>query len=60
MLSVNDADLYKVDYTYTYNNDDTPSHKAGDFLYVGGQYQGQRFQTNSFYTYYWLILSHLN
>jgi hypothetical protein len=52
MLSVNDTNLYTIDYTYTYNNDNTPSNKAGDFLYLSGQYEGQRFHTNSFYTYY--------
>ena len=52
MLSVNDTNLYTIDYTYTYNNDNTPSDKAGDFLYLSGQYEGQRFHTNSFYTYY--------
>ena len=51
-LSVNGTDLYTIDYTYTYNSDNTPSDKAGDFLYLSGQYAGQRFQTNSFYTYY--------
>jgi hypothetical protein len=51
-LSVNEADFYTIDYTYTYNTDKTPSRKAGDFLYLGGQYAGQRFQTNSFYSYY--------
>jgi hypothetical protein len=51
-LSVNGADFYTIDYTYTYNTDKTPSRKAGDFLYLGGQYAGQRFQTNSFYSYY--------
>lgn len=51
-LSVNSTDLYAIDYTYTYNADKTPSNKAGDFLYLSGQYAGQRFQTNSFYTYY--------
>jgi hypothetical protein len=52
MLSVNGVNLYTIDYTYTYNKDNTPSNKAGDFLYLSGQYSGQRFQTNSFYTYY--------
>ena len=52
MLSVNGVDLYTNDYTYTYNNDNTPSTKTGDFLYIGGPYAGQRFQTNSIYTYY--------
>jgi hypothetical protein len=52
MLSVNDVNLYTIDYIYTYHNDNTPSNKAGDFLYLSGQYKGQKFQTNSFYTYY--------
>jgi len=52
MLSVNGTDLYTIDYTYTYNDDNTPSDKAGDLLYLSGQFSGQRFQTNSFYTYY--------
>jgi hypothetical protein len=51
-LSVNGTDLYTIDYTYTYNADKTPSNKAGDFLYLSGQYSGQRFRTNSFYSYY--------
>lgn len=51
-LSVNGTDLYTVDYTYTYNSDNTPSHKAGDFIYLSGTTAGQRFQTNSFYSYY--------
>jgi len=51
-LSVNGTNLYTVDYTYTYNNNNTPSNKAGDFVYLSGQYTGQRFLTNSFYTYY--------
>jgi hypothetical protein len=52
MLSVNGADLYTIDYTYTYNRDNTPSNKAGNLLYLSGQYTGQRFQTHTFYTYY--------
>jgi hypothetical protein len=51
-LSVNGIDFYINDYTYTYNSDNTPSNKAGSFLYLSGQYAGQRFQTNTFYTYY--------
>jgi hypothetical protein len=52
MLSVNGTNLYTIDYTYTYNSDNTPSNKSGDFLYLSGQYAGQKFQTNSFYSYY--------
>lgn len=51
-LSSNGVDFYTIDYTYTYNADNTPSNKAGNFLYLSGQYAGQRFQTNSFYSYY--------
>ena len=51
-LSVNGADFYTVDYTYTYNNDNTPSTKMGDLLFLSGSQAGQRFQTNSMYTYY--------
>jgi hypothetical protein len=51
-LSVNGVDLYHIDYTYTYNPDQTPSVKAGDFIYLSGANAGQRFQTNSSYTYY--------
>jgi hypothetical protein len=43
---------YTVNYTYTYNNDSTPSNKSGELLYTAGSQAGQRFQTNTFYTYY--------
>jgi len=52
MLSINGVSLYTIDYIYTYNIDNTPSIKKGDFLYLSGQYVGQRFQTNSVYSYY--------
>jgi hypothetical protein len=52
MLSVNGVDFYTVDYTYTYNNDNTPSIKTGDLLFLSGSNAGQRFQTNSMYSYY--------
>ena len=52
MLSANGVNIYIIDYTYTYNNDNTPSKKTGDLLYLSGQYAGQRFQINSFFTYY--------
>jgi hypothetical protein len=52
MLSVNGVDLYTNEYTYAYHNDNTPSTKMGDFLYLSGPNAGQRFQTNSIYTYY--------
>ncbi|MDP4262415.1 MAG: hypothetical protein Q8941_07770 [Bacteroidota bacterium] len=43
---------YTIDYTYTYNNDNTPSTKTGDLLFTAGPDAGQRFQTNAAYTYY--------
>jgi hypothetical protein len=51
-LAVNGVDYYTIDYTYTYNNDQTPSDKAGDFLYLSGQQAGQLIHINTFYTYY--------
>jgi hypothetical protein len=44
--------MYAVDYTYTYNSDNTPSRKAGDLLFTAGIDSGRRFQTESDYTYY--------
>jgi hypothetical protein len=43
---------YTVDYTYTYNSDNTPSKKSGDLLFTAGIDSGKRFQTESVYTYY--------
>ena len=43
---------YTVNYTYTYNSDNSPSSKTGDLLFTAGSQSGQRFQTNTFYTYY--------
>jgi hypothetical protein len=51
-LSVNGIDYAAMNYTYTYNGDNTPSNKAGSFRYLSGQYAGQTFQTNTYYTYY--------
>lgn len=51
-LTVNGVDLYTIDYVYTYNNDNTPSTKKGDLLFLSGQQSGQRFQTNAVYSYY--------
>lgn len=51
-LEVNGVDLYTIDYVYSYNNDNTPATKKGDFLYLSGPNAGQRFQTNAVYTYY--------
>ena len=43
---------YTIDYTYTYNSDNTPSSKTGSLLYTDGSDAGKRFQTNAAYTYY--------
>jgi hypothetical protein len=43
---------YTADYTYTYTNENTPLTKTGDVLFTQGSETGQRFQTNSSYSYY--------
>lgn len=43
---------YTVDYTYTYNSDNTPSAKIGELLYTAGSDAGKRFQTHDYFTYY--------
>ena len=43
---------YTSHYTYIYKSDNTPTSKTGDLLFTDGSQAGQRFQTNSFYTYY--------
>lgn len=43
---------YTVDYTYTYNNDKTPSLKAGNLLFTDGSDSGKRFQISTSYSYY--------
>jgi hypothetical protein len=43
---------YAANYTYKYNSDNSPSSKTGDLLFTDGSQSGQRFQTNTFYTYY--------
>ncbi|MDO6434464.1 hypothetical protein Q4E93_27885 [Flavitalea sp. BT771] len=43
---------YTIDYTYTYNSDNTPSSKIGELLYTDGSDAGKRFQTHAAYTYY--------
>jgi hypothetical protein len=43
---------YTIDYTYTYNGDNTPSTKTGDFLYTAGPDSGKRSQVNAAYSYY--------
>ena len=43
---------YTVDYTYTYDGKRQPISKRGDLIFTSGPSAGQRFQTNSSYTYY--------
>jgi hypothetical protein len=43
---------YTLTYTYTYDEKHQPISKRGDVLFTGGPVTGQRFQTNSAYTYY--------
>ncbi len=47
-----DAQNYVVDYTYTYNDRDEPLNKQGSLIFLNGSNAGQRFQTNSIYSYY--------
>ena len=43
---------YTIDYSYSYNSNNTPSTKTGDVLFTAGPDAGKRFQTNAEYTYY--------
>ena len=43
---------YTADYTYTYDEKHQPISKRGDLIFTAGPSAGQRFQTNSSYTYY--------
>ena len=47
-----DAQNYVVDYTYTYNSRNQPLNKKGSLLFLNGSNAGQRFETNSIYSYY--------
>ena len=50
--STGDGTNYIVNYTYTYNEKDVPVNKKGDLLITSGPDAGERFETNSFYSYY--------
>lgn len=43
---------YTATFTYTYDEKHQPLTKIGEVLFTGGPEAGQRFQTNSSYTYY--------
>ena len=43
---------YTVDYTWTYDEKHRPLTKSGDLLFTSGPQAGQRFQTQSSFSYY--------
>lgn len=47
-----DGTNYTVDYTYTYDDRNRPLAKNGDLTFLNGAEAGQRFQTQSVFTYY--------
>jgi len=47
-----DAQNYTVDYTYTYNDKNLPLTKKGSLVILSGNNAGQRFETNSVFSYY--------
>ena len=46
------AQNYTVDYTYTYNDKNLPLTKKGNLVILSGNNAGQRFETNSIFSYY--------
>jgi len=46
------AENYVVDYIYSYNDRGQPLNKKGSLLFLTGSNAGQRFETNSIYSYY--------
>lgn len=51
-IRTGDGMNYEVTYTYTYNAGNAPLTRKGDGVFTNGANTGQRFQTNSFYSYY--------
>jgi len=47
-----DGTNYQVSYTYTYNANKAPLTRTGDAVFTNGANAGQRFHTNSIYSYY--------
>lgn len=43
---------YTIDYTYTYDQKNAPLTKTGNAIFTNGPNAGQRFTTNTTYTYY--------
>jgi len=52
LLHTGDGINYKVDYNYTYNDKNLPLAKTGEFLYLNGSEEGQRYPTSSVFSYY--------
>jgi hypothetical protein len=51
-IHTGDGENYTADYSYTYNNDNTPITKTGEVLFTKGPEAGQTFQTSITYSYY--------
>jgi hypothetical protein len=51
-IRTGDGINYKVEYTYSYNDKNVPLTKTGEATVLNGADAGQKFQTNSMYTYY--------
>jgi hypothetical protein len=52
LIRSGDGVNYTIDYTYTYNDKNTPLTKTGDAVFTSGPNAGQRWQTNAAYSYY--------
>jgi hypothetical protein len=52
VLHFGDGDNFTVDYTYSYDERNRPLVKDGELLFTTGPDAGQRFQTQSAYSYY--------
>jgi hypothetical protein len=52
LIRTGTGNTYTIDYTYTYNDKNTPLTKSGDAVFTSGPNNGQRFQVNTVFTYY--------
>jgi len=43
---------YTVNYSYTYNNNNVPTNRTGDFVYTNGNEEGKHYVVGENYTYY--------
>jgi hypothetical protein len=46
------TDQYTVEYNFTYNADDTPVLKSGEFTFTSGSQAGQKLNVSTSYSYY--------